>query len=261
LSLLLGGLWAYSQQFFTGRTIWPYHFVQYTIPLAMVALFVLLYNTVRGWNRHMWGLLAAFAALSSVAFGIYTQASTYASARPVYAALQSRALLFDFLNVQVKDCVVLVDESSEEMSRLNTLIPAFTHCNVYSSTELFALIAPDRGFYNYAARLRLRGITPNSIDSYLSAHERQAAGYLYSNWQGLFGVKDFPDFTDALLPERLAAFPKEYRDYAAGDFKAQLGRYRLDYILSDGPLLPQVARELPQLQKIFDKDGIILYSI
>lgn len=260
LALLLGGLWAYSQQMVTGRTIWPYHFVQYTIPFSLVVGMVVAYRVIREYSRFLWVMLVAVAILASFAFGIYTQASTYIRSRPYYANLQNYAPLFAWLNAQEKDCVVFTNENSQEMSELNTLIPAFTHCNRYSSTELYSLIPEARGLHNYLALLRLRGMTPDAIEEYFQEHRGEAAGYLYSNWQGLFRVKDFPDFSDALLEGRLAAFPAEYRAYAARDFETELLRYRMDYILSAGPLERKVANELPNLHTVFESEGLVLYA-
>lgn len=260
LALLLGGLWAYSQQVVTGRTVWPYHFVQYTIPFSLIVGMVVAYRIIREYSRFLWVLLVSVVLFASFVFGVYTQTSTYVRSRPYYAGLQNHAPLFEWLNAQEKDCVVFTNESSPEMSELNTLIPAFTHCNRYSSTELYALIPEERGLHNYLALLRLRGIAPDEIEAYVREHRGEAAGHLYSNWQGLFGVKDFPDFSDPLLPERLAAFPAEYRDYAARDFESALLRYRIDYILSAGPLESHVAKELPHLRKAFDKDGLMVYA-
>ncbi len=260
LAFLLGGLWAYSQQMITGRTLWPYHFVQYTIPLSMIVGVVVLHRIVREQSRYAWGVLVSGIVLSSLVFGVYTQVNTYTRSRPYYAKLQSIAPLFEWLNTQERDCVVFVNETSQEMSQLNTMIPALTHCNRYSSTELSSLIPEERGFFNYLALLRLRGISSNEIGEYISAHRREATGYLFSNWQGLFGVKDFPDFSDPLLEERIAAFPKEYQEFLTKDFTSELLRYRIDYILSEGPLPKQVAAELPDAKKVSDQSGLILYS-
>jgi hypothetical protein len=226
----------------------------------MVVGMVVAYRIIREHSRYIWVALVSVAALSSLVFGVYTQASAYAHARPYYAQLQSRAPLFKWLNRQEKDCVVFTNESSQEMSELNTLIPAFTHCNRYASTELYALIPEERGRDNYLALLRLRGIAPDTIESYLNEHRGEAAGYLYSNWQGLFQVKDFPDFSDSLLEGRLAAFPSAYREYAARDFETELQRYRIDYILSAGPLERHIAKELPRLHTVFESDGLVLYA-
>lgn len=259
LALLLGGLWAYSQQIVTGRTIWPYHFVQYTIPLSIVVFFALLHHIVREWNRYVWGTSIIGSVAASLIFGVYVQASTYENAYPRYVRAQAYVPLFERLNAEEKDCVVLTNESSEEMAWLNTLVPAFTHCNRYTSTETFSLMPFERGFRGYLALLRLRGIASDDIETYLVEHRGEASGYLYSNWQGLFGVSDFPDFSDPLLATRLAAFGAQYREFLAQDFKTGLLRYRIDYILSASPLDEYLVREL-RLTEAFDRNGLVLYS-
>ncbi len=232
LALLLGGLWAFSQQVITGMTVWPYHFVQYTIPFSIIVVMVLLYRIIREQSKVLWASALVVAGLASVIFGVYTQVSVYTSSYAVNLERQSLSPLFAWLNAQEKDCVVFVDEVDAKMTMLNMLIPGFTHCNRYSSTELYSLIPEERGWYNYLALLRLRGVSAGEIEEYVRTHEREATGYLYSNWQGLFGIKDFPDFSDALLPERLAAFPQKYKEFLAEDFKSELLRYRLDYIVA-----------------------------
>ncbi len=259
-ALLLGGLWAYSQQILTGRTLWPYHFVQYTIPLSMVVFMVLLYNVIRGKNRYVWAGAVCLVATSSLFFGVYTQVSAYRHARPYVAQLQNYGSLFEWLNAKEKDCVVFVNEDRPEMVMLNTVIPALSHCNRYASTALTSLMPEERGLNNYFALLRMRGVSSERIEEYLRANRSEATGYIYSNWLGLFGVKDFPDFSDPLLEERLAAFPGEYQKFLTKDFKSELLQYRIDYILSAGPLQGKVVSELPFLKSVFEKDGLILYA-
>ena len=260
LALLLGGLWAYSQQMITGRTLWPYHFVQYTIPLSMVVFMVLFHNVILEKNRYLWAGLVGVIATSSLCFGIYTQVSAYTMSHSHYVQVQNYASLFNFLNAQEKDCAVFVNEDSPKMAMLNTVIPALTHCNRYASTALASLMPEERGLNNYFAMLRIRGVSSDKIEEYLNTHRSEATGYLYSNWQGLFGVKNFPDFSDHLLEERLTAFPNEYQKFLTKDFKSELLRYRIDYILSDGPLQEKVATELPFLKRVLERDGLILYA-
>ena len=197
---------------------------------------------------------------ASLVFGVYTQVGTYAKVKPYYIRLQTHALLFSWLNRQKRDCVVLVNETSEEMAHLNTLIPAFTHCNRYASSELVSLAPPDRNINQYLALLRLRGVSGEDIEDYLRERRSEAVGYMYSNWQGLFGVKDFPDFRDELLTERLREFPALYRAFLTHDFRAELQKYKLDYILSDAPLPERIAAQFPELRSVFKSGGNIIYS-
>src|SRR3989344_4794406 len=130
LAFILGSLWVYSQQVVTGMTVWPYHFVQYSIPLAMVVIMALLYNVLREKSKFLWALAVLVAAFSSVFYGIYVQASVYNRFYSEYESRQSFAPVFEWLNQREKDCVVLVSigKNERDFALLSGLIPAFTHC-------------------------------------------------------------------------------------------------------------------------------------
>ncbi|MEK7646886.1 MAG: hypothetical protein AAB378_00750 [Patescibacteria group bacterium] len=263
LALILGSLWTYSQQIITGRTVWPYHFVQYSIPLAMIVFMVLLYNIVRKESAWLWRAGVFAVILASLSFGIYTQASVYNSGSyGYYRNLQSYAPLFDELNKKEKDCVVLVREDGPESKMLNVMIPAFTHCNRYSSTEAPSLMPNERSSHGYLVALRFNGVEADAIDEYLQANKREARGHLYSNWLGVYGhpANDFPDFSDRVLEQRLKEFPENYRQFMARDFKAELNKYRLDYILSVGSLPKNIVGQLDGVQLIFDSNNLFLYT-
>ncbi|MEK7169752.1 MAG: hypothetical protein AAB767_00515 [Patescibacteria group bacterium] len=253
-AFLLGGFWAYSQQILTGRTIWPYHFVQYTIPLAMVVVMVLLSRIVREHSKTLWGVLVSVVILSSLSFGIYTQVSAYRQAYPYFAGIQHYGALFSWLNSKEKDCVVFINEDSSETIMLNTIIPAYTHCNRYTSSELYSLMPEDRSLDAYLFTLRLRGVSAEEIDRYMQGHKNEAGGYLASNWQGVFGVKDFPDFSDPIFEKRLKEFPVKYKQFMQEDFEQALRKYRLDYIVIKGEPSADT-EELLQSRTVLYTDG------
>lgn len=259
-ALFLGGLWAFSEQVITGRTVWPYHFVQYTIPFSMVVGMTALYRIVREYTRFLFVSAVSVAALASLIFGIYVQKSAYTHAHPYYAKLQEYAPLLDWLNTQEKDCVVFVNEDSSEMTHLNMLIPAFTPCNRYSSSELYSLIPEERGRDSYLATLRLKGVLANGIGEYLRANRSEAVGYLYSNWQGVFGVTDFPDFSDPLLEKRLKEFPAQYRDFMQRDFEGELKKYRLNFLLIRGEPSVEAQRLLRSRSPVHTVGDLALYQ-
>ncbi|MDO8619759.1 MAG: hypothetical protein Q7R64_00220 [bacterium] len=256
LSFLLGGFWAYSQQIVTGRTIWPYHFVQYTIPLAMIVVLVIAFRVLREHSKALWTGLISVIILSSLTFGIYTQVSAYRGARPYFAGLQHYGALFSWLNAKEKDCVVFVNEDRPETVMLNTVIPAYTHCNRYASSELYSLMPEERALESYFVTLRLRGVSSEAIESYMQEHKSEAGGYLASNWQGVFGVKDFPDFSDPLLSARILDFPVQYKEFMRKDFEQELRRYRLDYILIKGEPSGE-AQNLLRARPVLYTDGDI----
>jgi len=141
LALILGSLWVYMQQIITGKTIWPYHFVQYTIPLAMVVFSSTLFNVIKPRAKYLWYFMVCIVIFSSLLYGIYVQASVYNMFYHDSRNVQSYVSIFDWLNEKEKDCVVLViNETSEGGYNLAGLVPAFTHCNTYNSNWVFSLM-------------------------------------------------------------------------------------------------------------------------
>jgi len=261
LALLLGGGWALNQQVVTGMTVWPYHFVQYTIPLAMVVLLALLYNIVKEWKPFLWALAVSIIASSSLIFGVTIQVNSYRTNFNHYVKLQSYKPIFDWLNGQPKDAVVLVKiDEDAKFYLLSGLIPAFTHANIYALNWAYNSLSPDRIYDSFLTILRLKGVPPDKIEEYLRENPGEASGYLYSNFKGLLGVKDFPDFSDTILKERLKSFPAEYREFMSKNFRTELKKYRLDYILSDSPLGKNLANELGNPGLVFQSNGFYIYN-
>jgi len=256
LAFILGGLWAYSQQIVTGRTVWPYHFVQYSIPLAIIVVMTLLFN-VRKSISYSWHVFIILIILVSLSLGIYVQASTYRQFYSYYAGLQSQATLFDWLNQRDKDCVVLIANEPADSYILNGLILSFTRCNTYDSNWVFSLMPDDRILHNYLAHLFFNGVTPETIQDYLKNHSPRS--YLFSNWKGLYGSPDFPDFRDPKLEKRIRELPENYGEFIKKDIREELGKYRLDYILSFGELESNLVQSM-KLSKIYAANGIIIYS-
>ena len=262
LAFILGSLWAYSQQIITGRTVWPYHFVQYTIPLAIIVLMALFYNIIKKESLYLWRIGIFVIIFASLTIGIYTQANTYQKSYSRYTENQSYAKIFDWLNDKEKDCVVLVRKSNAKESKLDNLIPAFTHCNTYASSWVYTLMSSERPQFNYAIVLRLNGVKGEEIDQYLIENKNQAGGYLFSNWLGLYNypAKDFPDFSDLLLEERLKKFPEDYRIFLKKDFKEELEKYKIDYILSVGKLDKNIINQLRNTELAFQLNDLFVYS-
>jgi len=261
LALLLGGLWALNQQIITGLTVWPYHFVQYTIPLSMVVFSALLYNIVKAWKPFVWVLAISVIASSSLIFGLIIQTNSYLTNYNRYVALQSYKPIFDWLNQQEKDSVVLVKiDDTVKFELVSGLIPAFTHDNVYAFHWAYYSLKPDRIYDSFLTILRSKGVSPDKVEDYLRDNQGDANLYLCSNWKGLFSVKDFPDFSDTILAERLKSFPGEYREFTGWDFRTELKKYRLDYILSDSPLTETFSQELGTLELAFYSNGFYIYN-
>jgi len=258
--LLLGGLWALNQQVVTGRTVWPFHFVQYTIPLSIIAAIVLFYNLLISKFPRVCQLVAILIIIISVSWGIFSQVKIYRIYYDYYAGLQTYGPLFDWLNSEPKDNVVFVLDDSNDFYNLNGLVPAYTHSNIYSSTWAYNIIDPSRIYDSFLSWLRLKGVDANQIDEYLKQNQGDAVAYLFSNWKTWHGIKLFPDIYDSLFEEKLKQFPENYRKYYATDFYQALRKYQLDYIIVAGDLEESVKKQLPGLKLIKNFDAISVYQ-
>ena len=153
------------------------------------------------------------------------------------------------------------NEPDERATAFAGLIPAFTNCNLYTSTWTQSLMPTERSYHNYDVTLRLHGVSVNTINQHLNENQSEAIGYLYSNWKGLYRSHDFPDFSDPLLTERIKEFPEQYRTFIKNDFRKELEKYRLDYVVSFGKLSPSLIKSLKLTQSFEDQtQGIIVYS-
>ncbi|OGF14633.1 hypothetical protein A3I35_02015 [Candidatus Falkowbacteria bacterium RIFCSPLOWO2_02_FULL_45_15] len=260
LALILGGLWALNQQVITGRAVWPFHFVQYTIPIAIIVTFVSGYVVVGKVMPKLWFAVIALAAASSLAWGVFTQANAYRVHFNYYAGLQEYGAVFAWLNEREKDCVVLVIDDSNDMYNLVGLVPAFTHCNVYSSTWAYNLLDPARRYHSYLILLRMKGVTSDTIEAYLADNQPEVVSNLFTNWKDVHGAPQFPDFSTTTLAESLQRLPDDYRNFMRRDFADALRAYRLDYIVSVGPLREQVAAQLPQIEFINKFNDVYVYQ-
>jgi hypothetical protein len=260
LALLLGGFWALNQQVLTGRTVWPFHFVQYTIPLAMIAVIVLFYNITSGKWPKICRTAITLIISGTLIWGGFVQAKAYISYADYYVSLQEYGPALDWLNRQPNDCVVLVEDETNNLYNLNGLVPAFTHCNVYGSTWAYNLLSPERMHYSYLVLLRMKGVTAETIEDYVGQNRLEAVVHLFPNWKSLYGIKQFPDFVDTKLEERLKKLPDNYRQFVKEDFTSELNKYRLDYVLFLGPPKEEVLKQLPLLKLIWQKENIYIYD-
>lgn len=260
LALILGSLCVYSQQIITGVTIWPYHFVQYTIPLAIVAMMVLFYNSIRIAYPHIWKLGIVFLIFSTLLFGVYVQASSYNRFYAYSRFVQSYSTVFDWLNQREKDCVVIAVGETKFGYSLNGLVPALTHCNTYNSNWVYSLLPEDRIYHNYLTKIFFNGAIDKNIEQYVAKNQAEARGWLFSDWKELYGVKQFPDFTNTKLIERIKKIPDDYRNFFKQDIETELKKYRIDYILSDGVLSTDILAKLPNLKVSFQTGNLIIYS-
>ena len=153
----------------------------------------------------------------------------------------------------------MVIENAHKGDSFNFLIPAFTHCNTYSSNDIFSIMPDERAYHAYLSNLAFRDVPTFDIKKFVNNNLVEARDYLFSNWKGLYGSPDFPDFRDPKLEKRIRELPENYGEFIKKDIREELGKYRLDYILSFGELESNLVQSM-KLSKIYAANGIIIYS-
>lgn len=256
---------ALNIQVILGKTVWPQHFVQYSVPLGFVVL-VLAAHVCSSRLRieRIWRAVAIICICLSFAL----QAGTVWTATSVmddFVRRQEIAPLFRTLNAVPGDCVVLVSEKREFINRL---IPAYTHCDTYNSSYVF-MVPADRIQHNFYLEMRLAGVTSATIRSYLSTYDDDIRLYFYRHWGDAFYNQADPWLSKIYPPEESRTYldlKKEelirgYEVFVSGDLVKQVTTYRVDYFVIDDE-----ARSLPMfpngfLAPVFSKNGITLYMV
>ncbi len=255
LALLLGGLWALNQQIITGKTIWPYHFVQYVTPLSVVAVIVALAFALRPKFPALWAAGMLGISALSLLYGI-AAARTYAYEMPQFRSIQQYAEVLTWLSANAeRDCVVLVAEGIEE--KLTRLIPGFTQCNDYVAGWMqVSYHEQRRTLHNVLTLMRVNGVTADTARAYLTEHTDWVKGSFRRDWN------DFLSLDKAWVKSVISDREKDFKEFMSIDFVQELKTYRIDYVASEGPLKDWVYESLhrPLLIGDFDND-IYLYQL
>ena len=260
-SFIIGGFLALNQQVVTGMTIWPFHFVQYTIPLVIISVSILFYNVIRNYSKLLWSFWIVFVIGSSIIFGVHNQIGAYKNNFSNYTNLQEFSSLFNWLNKQEKNCVILTPDSKVYTHDLGIFLSSFAHCNTYANSAIFSTILPqERRYHNYLVKLRLKGIKGEEIEEYIQNNYPEMQEYLFSNWKGLFGLSLFGDFKDDKLVKRINNLPDNYRDFLNKDFESELNKYKINYIVSVEPIRDYVLNQMTSVYQIFKNDNYLIYG-
>lgn len=251
-ALIVGGWIVFNEQIITGKEVWYHHFVQYTVPVAIVACIIALFFLLRDTAPRLLIFLMITISVVSVGYGTLS-ATSFISRVPDLARLQGYAPLFEWFNANAqRDCVVLDGDYSEELTRL---IPAYTACNVYISSSTFFGITPERIEHNFLLRMRLNGVRASDASEYLRAHEDEIRSSFFSDWSQLFGHGEEPWILD-----RIAALEKDYQAFVRGDLAEEIHSYRADYIVFQNTIPAALRRELPALTLATSTGGFHIYT-
>lgn len=225
LSLLVSGVVVFNQQVITGRTIWPYHFVQYTIGMGMVAIMVCGFYCLRPFFPRLWSVMMIMIVGLCLVYGGIS-ARTYVYKLNDFREFQTNKPLFSWLKSKAgAECVVLVNEDS--LDTVTRRVPAFTQCDTYTAPWVFAGVPSDRIYYNYLIKLRLQTVDPQTIRAYLDNNPAQIRSNFFANWDQRF--KRVSDDWQEPIKEQIT---KDYPEFAKKDFAEVLRKYRLDYVVS-----------------------------
>lgn len=257
LALLIGSFAALNQQILTGISIWPYHLVQYTVPLAIVAVITIGTLVIGPHYPRMTRLFLGLGIAASVAFGIWN-ATTYTIFLDDFRTMQAYAPVFAWLNTNAEpDCVVL--SADDDRARFTNFVPAFTHCNIYMTANIGGPVPGERILHNYLARLRLIGIKPEDAEEYMTAHQGEILASFHKNWTELFAPGEKPRIT-AMIP----GLAEEYREFSKKDLRTAFETYRVNYLVDAEPTTetidPAVLSGL-HAKKIFEHAGIVVYAL
>lgn len=254
LAIILGSWLAYNQQIVTGRTIWPYHFVQYTIPFSIVIGMIILGNFLRikffkTWVAVVAIILLAITAYNARSFIDYPKRFESSRREQVYSGAIS------WLNKNVaKDCVVLVVDDPGDSVGLE--ITALTHCDVYLSNWVFEGAPAERVYHNYLVLLRLAGVRDDQVKDYLLKNKEDIRGYFFENWKQLFSLTT----DDGWLYAKIDQISLDYQKFYKQDFSQELKKYRLDYIMSEGELAGRIKQELKIDKPVFSDNNFYIYK-
>lgn len=252
-ALLLGSWLAFNQQIITGREIWYHHFVQYTIPLVYVSLITASFYSVRTAAPKIWRFGMSAIIVVSIAYGVLTSWAGALPYRDEMLRQQKFAAVFEFLNASLgNDCVVLVHASTETLEKN---IPAYTSCDVYSTSYVFIGIPQERILHNYFLHMRLLGVTKEETMDYLLTHEAEVRHVTFSNWRQLFGRE-----RDKWYLDQVEYLARTYEQFLKGNLTEQINSYQVDYIISDEQLSPALLSSLPGLKLATTTEEYYIYT-
>ena len=103
--------------------------------------------------------------------------------------------------------------------------------------------------------LRLKGISAEEIEQYFANNTDEALAYLY----GLGGLQASP--SSPLFVKSKQRLPIDYKNFLSNDFRKELEKYRIDYIISQGSLNEEVRQSLNGLVLVSEINVFFVYEI
>ncbi len=246
----------FAQQLVTGKAIWPDHFVQFTIPLALVSVLSAGALVLSPRFPKLWKYLLSLTLVACIALGTYSAGSYTHSLKDYSRQQETYGPLLSWLNSNgTSECVVMLREWNEELERI---IPGYSNCNVYSTQYVYSVVPPERVLHNFVLRMRLLGIDPQKAEEYLYADENDVRGYFFENWGQLYMSTQG---RDAWLDAKVSMIANAYRESLKQSLDDEIRRYRIDYLYAVTPLSIEMLKELPGITIAQQTSHYTLYNI
>lgn len=256
---LFAGLIALNQQVITGQTVWPFHYVSYTIPLVYIFILIALARLVGDkLTKHV---KVASIVLVVLVVGICSYRTTlaYKSHEDLFVARQEWMPVFNWINANTAtDSVFLVDPDTHDFE---TFIPAYTHSYVYTGESGYMLIPHERFVHNYLVYLRLRGIKEADLSEYIKNNFDDTTQRLYTNIFLAQHNNSFGTPPDPVFDQTIKDLPVLYSTFLKQPFRSELEKYKLDYLVSKGELENAVWLDLDKPAIIAKINGYAVYDL
>ena len=273
VSLIAAGFIAMNEQIITGRTIWPEHFVQYTVPISYLAIAVTFSLAVATINsalvRRLWQGILLIGILACFVFGIRIF-SSYKSVLADFTDEQRVAPAMQWLDANTADDCVVFTVEDPHIELLSDMMPALTHCDDYWSSYVFVGIPEDRIEHNYLMRLRFAGVTAANAPVYIHANNEEYRSVLFQDWKQIFWYSNdawlisisnrsaIQEYFDLLETKLTSDYDQEMK----GNFLAELEQYKIDYVMWDSEKYPSWnPNDFPFLVQIYDSDRVFIYRL
>ncbi len=247
-ALVVAGWIAFNEQVITGRQVWHHHFMQYTVPMGVAAIIIAGYYTFRHL-RYLWIFGTGSLATVCIAYGLYA-VTAYTAPWDIDRHIHvQRAALYTtwFQQNAPKDCVVLANPNDIDVFDEERLIPTFSHCNTYTVDFVPFGITRERIEHNYLLQLRMRGVSAAGVREHLLGQGVWIRQYFSSDWHQVFG---YERGMEPWILDRIDRLTEAYQHFMKVPLETQIKKYRVDYILSEGPLPRKLLAELPDLKLV-----------
>lgn len=257
---------AMNQQIITGRTIWPHHFVQYLYPLCIMSLMVGVVVVLAPRFYRWWRIIPLSVIIVSFSFSLLI-IPKYQNVLEEYRTMNRYAAALTWLSHMGTACVVF---PIEKIEHLNPFITAFTGCDVYFNNYVYTGVPSERIMHNFHAYLAMQGIAPEDAEAFLMREPKHVWSIFFRDFRDRFRSSHDPwllsmsdrDEIDGWVNDTTAEIVSRYREFSRNDLQSELKKYRIDYMIWDSEGgTPFDVREFLFLEKVFEQDGIAIYSM